>query len=233
MRQIEPYQSRRAFDRHGLPDVSVHMVSQLMGQHDFNLIVRVVGQERVRHKNSSGAEESNERRVGMSGLLGEAPLVDAEHGGTSAVHQGLQTNPERSPFDRRAPIHQRKQQDRAQMVQADDREREDESRDNPPAVRPELQGRIHEDRSRHGDHQRHPNGLDILAEPSECVLGRAAVATVQHHASVDTERQRHQSEQRTQHHDIAGHDDGERPWNPERRSQSERDVAEGRRTRGE
>ena len=56
-REIEAGQNQHALERDPLPDVAVHVVRDLVREHDFDFLVRVLGQHRVRHEDPPRAAE--------------------------------------------------------------------------------------------------------------------------------------------------------------------------------
>ena len=86
-REIEAGDDQHALERDALPDVAVHVVRDLVRQHDLDLVVRVLGEHRVRDEDPPRAAEPGERGVGLLRLLAEAPLVGAEHARAGALGQ--------------------------------------------------------------------------------------------------------------------------------------------------
>jgi hypothetical protein len=63
-----------------LQDVAVDVVRHLVRQDDLDLVVRVVGQQRVRQQDPAGAARADQRGVRPPRLLAQPPLEHAQHG---------------------------------------------------------------------------------------------------------------------------------------------------------
>ena len=133
-REIEPGQDQRALEDNPLPDVAVHVMRELVRQDDLDLLVGVFGEHRVRHEDPPRRAEAGQRRIGFLGLVGEAPLVRAEHARTRAFGERQQPRAQRVAIERLHRVEQRQQQHRRQIGQADDQQREHQAGRQPPAL---------------------------------------------------------------------------------------------------
>ena len=56
------------------------MVAELVRQYHFDLVVRIVRQERIREEDPSAVPSADERGVCAPRLVAESPFVDAKYG---------------------------------------------------------------------------------------------------------------------------------------------------------
>ena len=80
----EPGKNQRRFESDALPDVAVHVVCELVGEHDLDFILRVLLEHRVRHENAT------ERPMPVNAAFAswfstESPLVGVQHVGAGAL----------------------------------------------------------------------------------------------------------------------------------------------------
>ena len=65
----------------------MHMMSELVGEHCFNLIVRVILQQRVSENDSARISQSCERRVRFLAFFRQLPFINPTHAGSRALTQ--------------------------------------------------------------------------------------------------------------------------------------------------
>ena len=94
-RQIEAGENQRALEDNPLPDVAVHVMRQLVRQHDLDFVVRILGQHRVGHQDPPRAADAGERRVRLLRLLAESPFVRAEDARARALGEREQPRAQR------------------------------------------------------------------------------------------------------------------------------------------
>ena len=72
-REIEAGDNQRALEDNALPDVAVHVVRDLVRQHDLDLVVRVFREHRVGDQDPPRAAEPGQRRIGLLRLRRQGP----------------------------------------------------------------------------------------------------------------------------------------------------------------
>ena len=70
-----------------LRNVTVHMVTKFVGEHGFDLVMRVVLEQRVRQDNAARVSQTCKRGVGFLALLRQLPFVDSAHTSSRTLTQ--------------------------------------------------------------------------------------------------------------------------------------------------
>jgi hypothetical protein len=72
------------------PDIVVYVVRQLVGQDHFDLVVRIVSEQRIGQEDPSRSSESGQCGVRLSCAIAEAPLERSEHRRTGTIGERRQ-----------------------------------------------------------------------------------------------------------------------------------------------
>ena len=93
-------------DQHGLdddrrPDIAIDVMRELVRQDHFDLVIRVLGQQRVGQEDAPRAPDAGQRGVRLLGAIAEPPFEDAGDARPGPVGQGHEPIAERVPRQRR------------------------------------------------------------------------------------------------------------------------------------
>ncbi len=193
---------QRGLCRHGREDVVVSMVRQLVRQHDLDLVVGIVGDERVREEDAACSPHAYERGIGTTRLFAERPLIDAECRQAGACRQRAQPLLQRRPVEWPETIEQRKKCNRRQMREQQDREAKSNRGHQPPLIGPPSNRVIEElgagNRQRHEDER----SLSLIAQPGRCCLLCQAVSPFENDATVVGDGEANDLPQCAQHEHV-------------------------------
>ncbi len=203
-RKVEAPEDQRALEHDALPDVAVHVVRQLVREHDLDLFVGVLGQHRVRHQNPACAAEPGERRVRLLRLVAEPPFVRAEHARAGPIGQREEPQAQRFALERLHPVEQRQQDDRRQIGEPDDKEREHEPRRQPPPLGREPDEPVDDRRGAAAEHQPDREPLGLVPQPAAQPFVRKAVPSLDQKSAVEADRQAADLVQEGDQHDVDG-----------------------------
>ena len=86
--------------RHAAPQIVVDVMRQLVREHDFNLVVGVIGEQGVREQDAAGAAHARQGGVGFLGVRAQRPFVDAADPRAGADRQLHQPVDQRRSLER-------------------------------------------------------------------------------------------------------------------------------------
>ena len=107
----------------------------LVREHDFDLLIRVLGQHGVRHEDAPRRPKTGQRRVRLLRLVAQAPFVRAKHAGAGALGEREQPRAQRFAIERLQPVEERQQQNRRKVGEADGEQRVRAAGREPPPLR--------------------------------------------------------------------------------------------------
>src|SRR5207237_1023164 len=101
-------------------DVAVHVVGELVREHDFDLFIRVLRKHGVRDENTPGGADAGKRGIRFLRLAGESPLVGAEHARAGAIGERQKPTSQVIALKRLDRVEKRKQENWREVGEADD-----------------------------------------------------------------------------------------------------------------
>ena len=125
---IEAGENQRALEDDPFPDVAVHVMRELVRQHHLDLLVRVLGQHRVRHENPPRPADAGQRRVRLLRLRRRVPIRRRRARARRASASASSRAPQRVALERLDAVEQRQQEHRRQVGEADDEQGEERRR---------------------------------------------------------------------------------------------------------
>ena len=111
------------------------MMSELMGQHRFDLIRRIVLKQSVSQNDASRRSQPGKRGICLFALLRQMPFVNATDPGSGALAQSHQAQLQIFIMQRLKFIEDGKQQDRSQLRHQDRNPQKSDPRHQPPMCR--------------------------------------------------------------------------------------------------
>ena len=175
-------------DHEAVPDVTVRMVPQLVGQDDFDFVVGIMRQQGVREQDAAAPARTDERRIGAPRLLTQAPLVHAEDGHARTLRERFDPRSQRRPVERLEAVEERQEHDRRQACEPDDGEGAGSGSRRPPPARPARERHVHELRRGQNENDAHPEPFELVDEPHPQGDVRQAVAALEHKGLVEALR---------------------------------------------
>ena len=183
-------------------------MGHLVRQHDFDFVVGVVREHRVGHENSPGRADAGQRRVRFLRFASQAPFVCAEDTGARSVGESDQPAAQPIAVERLDRIEERQQQNRRDVGQADNQQREQAARPHPPAIRGSPHLRVDQFGADFAQKHADAECLRLIEQPRLRLLRGQLVATFEEKPAVEGERQGAQLVDGRQQDDVA--EDGDR-----------------------
>ena len=131
----EAERHQRRFDRNAGPHIAMHVMRELVREDDLDLIIGVIGQQRVGQEDAAGASEPGERRVRLARAVAQPPLEDAQHLCPGSLRERHQTVAKRRTVQRLEIIKNRQQHHRRELREDDHQYRKRKGRYEPPVFR--------------------------------------------------------------------------------------------------
>ena len=143
----------------------MHVMPHLVRHHHLDLVVRVVGEERVGEKDAAGGAGADERRAGPAAALAERQLVDVQDRHAGARREALEPIAQHVPRERPRAVQERQQQHRPGRRQQADDDGASAGGSGPPGARPAHRP-VDELGERNRDDQREQGGLELPTQPA-------------------------------------------------------------------
>ena len=120
VRRPETEERDRRLHENALQNVAMHVVSEFVGQHRFDLFRRVVVEQRVGQNDAAGRAQSGKSRIRLLAFFRKLPAVDAAHPRPGALAQHHQAPPQVFIIERLELIEDGEEHDRRQLSQKDE-----------------------------------------------------------------------------------------------------------------
>ena len=192
------------------PDVVMNVMRQLVRQDYLDLVVRVLGQQRVGQQNPARPADSRKRSICLSRSVAELPLEYTEDASARPLRQCNEPIGKLATLKWLHRVEERQEQHRRKLSQHHDDHSEARGSNRPPETRAPLQQVADYQGADDGENDADAIRLQPIEPPAGGSFCRQPVPPLQCDALIERERKLSGLAEQREHHDVKDHSDKQR-----------------------